>query len=111
MDYSYLNASIGSHAQAVVTNPFLVIRTSGDPALVQGAIRAAVHEMEKSVPVYQVSTLQDFIFKAAAQPRFQTFFADLLCRDRADPCGHRAVWPALDTGMNFVGTRRAWLRG
>jgi len=61
------------YAQAVVTNPFLVIRTSGDPALVQGAIHAAAHEMDKSVPVYQVSTLQDFVFKAAAQPRFQTF--------------------------------------
>ena len=60
------------YAQAVVTNPFLTIRSNGDPAVLEGALRAAVHEMDKSVPVYQVSTLEDYISKSAAQPRFQT---------------------------------------
>ncbi len=61
------------YAQAVVTNPFLVIRSSGDPAIIQDSIRAAVHGIDQSVPVYQVSTLDDYISKSAAQPRFQTF--------------------------------------
>jgi predicted permease len=61
------------YAQAVVTNPFLVVRTSGDPAIMQDAIRAAVQGIDQSVPVYQVSTLEDYISKSAAQPRFQTF--------------------------------------
>jgi ABC-type antimicrobial peptide transport system permease subunit len=39
----------------------------------QGAVREAVHEMDKSVPVYQVSPLEDYVSKSAAQPRFQTF--------------------------------------
>jgi predicted permease len=60
-------------AQAVVTNPPLLVRTSGDPAALQNAISAVVHEMDKSVPVYQVSTMEDNLSKAAAQPRFQTF--------------------------------------
>jgi putative ABC transport system permease protein len=60
-------------AQGLITNPFLVIRTSGDPAAMQGAVREAVHEMDKSVPVYQVSPLEDYVSKSAAQPRFQTF--------------------------------------
>jgi predicted permease len=60
------------YAQALITSPYLVVRTSGDPLLQQGAIRAAVHEMDKSVPVYQVATLEDYIFKSTAQPRFQT---------------------------------------
>jgi predicted permease len=60
-------------AQAVITNPPLVVRTSGDPSAIQSAIRAVVREMDKSVPVYQISTLEDYIFKSAAQPRFQTF--------------------------------------
>lgn len=60
------------YAQAVITNPFLTIRTSGDPAGVERSVRAAVHEMDKSVPVYQVSTLEDYVSKSAAQPRFQT---------------------------------------
>ena len=60
------------YPQAVVTNPFLTIRISGDPLLLQAALRGAVHEMDKSVPVYQVSKLEDYISKSAAQPRFQT---------------------------------------
>jgi predicted permease len=60
------------YAQAVITNPFLTIRTSGDPATVENALRAAVHEMDKSVPVYQVSPLENYVSKSVAQPRFQT---------------------------------------
>lgn len=61
------------YAQAVVTNPFLVVRTVGDTAAIQDAVRAAVHEIDESVPVYQVSTLEEYVSKSAAQPRFQTF--------------------------------------
>jgi putative ABC transport system permease protein len=56
----------------VITNPFLTIRTSGDPATVENALRAAVHEMDKSVPVYQVSPLENYVSKSVAQARFQT---------------------------------------
>jgi putative ABC transport system permease protein len=50
-----------------------VVRTNQDPAAMQAAIAAAVHEMDKSVPVYQVSTLEEYLYKSEAQPRFQTF--------------------------------------
>jgi predicted permease len=60
------------YAQSVITNPFLTIRTTGDPAAVENALRAAVHEMDKSVPVYQVATLENYVSKSVAQPRFQT---------------------------------------
>ncbi len=60
------------YPQAVVTNPYIVIRASGDPALLEGGLRAAVHDIDKSVPVYQVATLEDYVSKSAAQPRFQT---------------------------------------
>ena len=60
------------YSQAMITNPFLTIRTSGDPASVENALRAAVQEMDKSMPVYQVSTLEDYVSKSVAQPRFQT---------------------------------------
>jgi predicted permease len=61
------------YAQAVITNPYLVVRTTGDPAGIQGAIRAVVHDIDKGVPVYQTATLEDYVSKSAAEPRFQTF--------------------------------------
>jgi predicted permease len=60
-------------AQAVITNLYFTIRSGGDPMALQAAFRAAVRDMDKSVPVYQVSTLEDYLSKSAAQPRFQTF--------------------------------------
>jgi predicted permease len=61
------------YAQSVITNPYLIVRTVGDPTSMEGAINAAVHEFDKSVPVYQVATMDDYISKSAAQPRFQAF--------------------------------------
>jgi putative ABC transport system permease protein len=61
------------YAQAVITNPYLAIRTSGDPARIESDLRAAVRAMDKTVPVYQVSTLEDYVSRSRAQPRFQTF--------------------------------------
>jgi putative ABC transport system permease protein len=60
------------YAQLVITNPFLVIRTSGDPAGLEKPLQTALHEMDKSVPLYQISTLENYISKSAAGPLFQT---------------------------------------
>jgi putative ABC transport system permease protein len=60
------------YAQAVITNPFLTIRTNGNPAVMQGALRSVIHQIDKSVPVYQVSVLENYVTNSAAQPRFQT---------------------------------------
>jgi ABC-type antimicrobial peptide transport system permease subunit len=57
----------------VVTNPYIVVRSGGDLATLQTAIRGAVHDFDKSVPLYQVSTMEDTLSTSAAQPRFQTF--------------------------------------
>jgi predicted permease len=61
------------YAQAVITNPYLVVRTNADPVAMQSAINAAIHALDKSVPVYQVSTMDDYLSKSAAEPRFQAF--------------------------------------
>jgi predicted permease len=60
------------YAQTVVTNPYLVIRTSGDP-LLEKPLRALVHDLDARAPVYEVETLDEYISKWAAAPRFQTF--------------------------------------
>jgi predicted permease len=59
-------------AQALISDPYLTIRTNRDPASIEHELRAAVHEMDKGVPVYQVSTLEDYVSQSEAQPRFQT---------------------------------------
>jgi predicted permease len=61
------------YAQAIITNPYLVVRTNGDPMAVQAAIRSAVHDLDRHLPIYQVSTMEDYLSNSAAQPRFQTF--------------------------------------
>lgn len=59
--------------QAVVTNPYVVVRSSIDPAAMQRAIRAVVRDFDKSTPVFDVSTMEEYLSKSAAQPRFQAF--------------------------------------
>jgi predicted permease len=61
------------YGQAVVTNPYLLVRTGLNPAVMQHEIAAAIHELDKSVPVYEVSTMEQYISNSAAQPRFQAF--------------------------------------
>jgi len=61
------------YAQAVVTNPYLVVRTSISPAVMQRAMAVAIHEFDKSVPFYEVSTMEQYLSNSAAQPRFQAF--------------------------------------
>lgn len=58
--------------QAVITSPTLCIRTSGDPVSLIGALRANLSAMDRNIPLYQVGNLEDSVYRAAAQPRFQT---------------------------------------
>jgi predicted permease len=61
------------YAQALITNPYLVVRTNSNPGPMHAAIGAVVHELDKGTPVYQEATLEEYIYKSAAQPRFQAF--------------------------------------
>jgi putative ABC transport system permease protein len=59
-------------AQAVVTSPTLCLRTAGDPWRLANALRGQVAGLDTSVPLYRVGTLEEAVYKAAGQPRFQT---------------------------------------
>jgi putative ABC transport system permease protein len=61
------------YAQALITNPDVVVRTNEDPVAMQTAIGAAVRDLDKRVPVYRASTLEEYLYQSAAQPRFQAF--------------------------------------
>ena len=58
--------------QAVVTAPALCIRTSGDPTRLIAPLRAELAAMDRDVPLDRPGTLQESVYQAAAQPRFQT---------------------------------------
>ncbi|HEY3929703.1 MAG TPA: ABC transporter permease [Candidatus Koribacter sp.] len=69
------------HTQATLSSPTLVLRASGDPTAVAGAIRGEVAALDKTVPVYDVHRFDDMVENSVAQPRFQsillTFFATI----------------------------------
>jgi len=58
--------------QAVITTPYLCLRTAGNPENLQRAVSAVIAQMDPSVPVYQVHDLDFYIARSVAQPRFQT---------------------------------------
>jgi predicted permease len=60
------------YAQAVITSPTLAIRTAGDPWQLANAVRSQVAGLDAGVPLYRVGTLEETVYKAAGQPRFQT---------------------------------------
>jgi predicted permease len=50
----------------------LVVRTDGDPALLAGAVRAAIREVLPRRPILQIVPMQDKVAAGAATPRFFT---------------------------------------
>jgi predicted permease len=58
--------------QAVITNPYLVIRATGDPATLERAVKATVAGMDANIPTYRVHPLEYYVGQAVAPARFQT---------------------------------------
>ena len=58
--------------QAVITSPALCIRTSGDPVNLIGALRGELAGMDRNIPLFRIRTLEDLVYRAGSQPRFQT---------------------------------------
>jgi predicted permease len=58
--------------QALVTNPYLCIRTTGDPIALERTMKATIAGMDANIPTYRVHPLQYYVSEAAAQTRFQT---------------------------------------
>ncbi len=51
---------------------YQVARTSSDPAAVAGAIVGAIHEVDPTIPVYDIRTMQDRMSDSLARQRFST---------------------------------------
>jgi putative ABC transport system permease protein len=59
-------------AQQPWPNVFLVARTDGDPAVLGTTLQRQVADVDRAIAVSAVSTLDDVVSDAAAQPRFRT---------------------------------------
>ena len=55
------------------TTMYTLLRTSGDPASLIPAVQRAVSELDPTLPLFQVRTMDDVMWEAIARPRFLTF--------------------------------------
>ena len=55
-----------------VTNPYLIVRTTGDPAKLEHALKATIAGMDANIPTYRVHPLEYYVSQAVAPARFQT---------------------------------------
>jgi putative ABC transport system permease protein len=56
---------------------YVVVKTRGDPKASIGAIRGHVAEMDSSLPISEVRTLEEVVVAAQARPRFLTLLLSL----------------------------------
>ena len=59
--------------QAVITEPYLVLRATGDPAALERAVKATIAGMDSSIPSYRINPLELYVSQATEPARFQTF--------------------------------------
>ena len=69
------NAQYAALSQPLQSNltSYMVVRTDGDPKDLIPAVHRAVAELDPSLPLFQVSTMDDLMWEAVARPRFLTF--------------------------------------
>jgi predicted permease len=58
--------------QALITNPYLFIRTTGNPAPLERAIKTTIAGMDTNIALYRVHPLEYYVTKTVAPARFQT---------------------------------------
>ena len=58
------------HAELVYSNMTFVVRTSGDPAALAGAARAAIQSIDADQPVADLRTMNHFLAESVARARF-----------------------------------------
>jgi putative ABC transport system permease protein len=58
-------------------NGYAVLRTKGDPARMTGPARSVIREIDSSLPVSAVRTMDDVLSAAQARPRFLTLLLTL----------------------------------
>jgi putative ABC transport system permease protein len=65
------------HEQFPIQSLMMLVRTHDDPRFVGTALRDAVNEFDKDVPVYRVRPLTDYVSQSVAQPRLNALLVSL----------------------------------
>jgi putative ABC transport system permease protein len=65
------------HAQTPDFSLTTVVRTTGDPFAIVGAVRNEVRSLDSELPVDRVKTLDQYLAESVAQPRFNTLLLAL----------------------------------
>jgi putative ABC transport system permease protein len=66
-----------SHGRIGMPALTVVARTVAPPETMTAALRAQAHSLDRDLPVYNVRTLDQLVYNAAGQPRFQTTLLSL----------------------------------
>ena len=66
-----------SASQEFWTGMSLVVRSSVEPESLSGSVRRIVNEVDKSVPVSNVKTMEHVVSESITQPRFNLFLLGL----------------------------------
>ncbi len=59
-----------AQAQMPLTSMTVVVRTSGDPHALVGAVRKEVQSMDGNAPVFSILTAEEYMARSVASPRF-----------------------------------------
>ncbi len=65
------------HQQFAIQSMSIFVRTDNNPQLLTAALRSAVSEIDKDVPVYRTRTLADYAARSIAQPRLNAILVAL----------------------------------
>ena len=65
------------HAQSPTNRLTVLVRTTGEPLAIAGAVREQVRAIDKDVPVTQVQTMEKVLGASVAQPRFSMLLVGL----------------------------------
>jgi len=102
--------------QAVVTSPALAIRAAGDPTALIASVRAVVRDMDRQIPIHHAATLEEALYRSAANPRFQTLLLTSFATMALLLCGiglygllsYMVVQRSAEIGLRVaLGARRA----
>jgi putative ABC transport system permease protein len=60
------------HAQMPLSSMTIIVRSATDPRRLISAARDEIRSLDQNVPVYRVRTLDEYISRSIAEPRFNT---------------------------------------